>query len=102
MENVERGSLELADEARAYEELVKVWGSQSEVAKRTGIRQQHISDVINSYRLAVGLGIRAMYKPTDEEREKGTLPFEHARLLQEVERAVPRIPEEIQYIASRA
>lgn len=85
IENIERGSLSLEEEAKAYEQMVNLWGSQSEFSRQSRIPQSRISRVLDTYALSIGVGVKPEYRPSAEARERGEeIPYEHVAITKEV------------------
>ncbi|SRR6266550_2850979 len=101
IENIQRGELELDEEAEAYESLVKRLGSIREVEKHTGISKLRIADTLEAMNAArklktAGIRITSRLPNTSEDRASGNaMPKLHAI---ELERAfktdlVNKLPE---------
>jgi ParB/RepB/Spo0J family partition protein len=88
-ENIQRGDLEIEEIAGAYN-IAKEWLTQEDFAKRIGKSQEWVSRILTAYDSVIKLREKGkLYKikerPTEEEREKGVLPY---RVLVEVEYAL--------------
>lgn len=82
-ENIQRGDLEIEEVAEAYLSIRKLdpkrW-TQEAFAKETGKSQNWLSSIIEAYQLLIKLRkVGKQYKidihPTEEEQEKGILPW---------------------------
>ncbi|SRR6266487_103293 len=101
IENIQRGELELDEEAKAYEVLVKRLGGIREVEKQTGISRIRITDTLEAINAArklkkAGIKVTVRGPNSSEERVSGNaMPKLHAI---ELERAfktelVSKLPE---------
>ena len=95
-ENLQRQNMDIEEEIAAMRQLYALLGSQERVAKKLGVSQQYVNQIL-------GVGktldmLRELYggqskivikrEPKQEEREKGTLGVSHALLLGRLERFI--------------
>lgn len=98
-ENIQRGNLEPEEEAEAIASLVKIYGSNREVAKTLGLSEATIRMKLSVLELIPKLRskMRIKYAPPSKERqEKEAIPFEHATMIASAFRTeeVKRLPEQ--------
>ena len=101
IENIQRGELELDEEAEAYEVLVKRLGTVREVEKHTGINKLRITDTLEAMNAArklktAGIRIATRLPNSSEDRVSGNaMPKLHAIELERAFRTdlVIKLPE---------
>lgn len=85
-ENIQRGDLQPEEEAEAMKKLVKIYGSNRQVAKTLGLSESTVRLKLSVLELVPKLRskMRIKYAPPSAERKsEESLPFEHATMIAE-------------------